>query len=194
MSHQSEGEREKESKGERFQFTAEKVTLLLTFLSTLKKSEYYKSQAHGMQRAKLIEQLDDLKSNSILFSGLSTSTYKEKVDGVLETVNKFYRVAQHTNSVQREYANWEELYEHLPFNVKFTNALDRDGVCDSLTLIATNMTQTERTPREKKELSELRKVNLKINKAKRGREAVSSGNIIYRNSNIINEANDKHNF
>ena len=114
MSHQSEGEREKESKGERFQFTAEKVTLLLTFLSTLKKSEYYKSQAHGMQRAKLIEQLDDLKSNSILFSGLSTSTYKEKVDGVLETVNKFYRVAQHTNSVQRVYANWEELYEHLP--------------------------------------------------------------------------------
>ena len=49
MSHQSEGEREKESKGERFQFTAEKVTLLLTFLSTLKKSEYYKSQAHGIE-------------------------------------------------------------------------------------------------------------------------------------------------
>ena len=50
------------------------------------------------------------------------------------------------------------------------------------------------TPREARKSQQLIKEDLKINKAKRGKEAVSSGNIMYRNSNINTETNNKYKF
>ena len=158
-----------------FDFTTEKVIILLTFLSTLKRSEIYNNQTHGHKGIKLKEQLDDLKNNSaILFSDLSITTYKDKLNGVLKAINEIYQVERHTNSVKCIYDNWDELYENLPFNVKFPNQLDRDRVHNLLTSIATNMAQIDTTPIEKKERNKLQEARLKSRKAEKGKNALET--------------------